>query len=68
MKQTIQVSGMKCPHCEARVEKQLGRLEGVASVKASHENACVELDYDPAVLSADESVETIADCGFEANL
>ncbi|MBR1539140.1 MAG: heavy-metal-associated domain-containing protein, partial [Bacteroidales bacterium] len=62
------VSGMKCPHCEARVEKQLSRLEGVVSVKASHADACVELDYDPAVLAADEIVETIADCGYEASL
>ena len=59
---------MKCPHCEARVEKQLSRLDGVASVKASHVDASVVLDYDPDVLSADEIVETIADCGYEAEL
>ena len=68
MKQRIQVSGMKCPNCEARVERQLSRLEGVSAVKASHEKGCVEVDYDPATVSAGELAETIADCGFEAVL
>lgn len=68
MKQIIKVEGMRCEHCEARVEQTLSKMEGVASVKASHVNNSVEVDYDPAKVSATELADTIEDCGYAATL
>ena len=34
MEKKIMINGMMCAHCTAHVEKALGTLEGVASVKA----------------------------------
>ena len=68
MKQTIKVTGMKCQHCEAKVETALGKIDGVAVVKADHENNKVDVDYEPTRVSAAELAETIEDCGFEATL
>ena len=68
MKQTIKVEGMRCEHCEARVEQTLSKMEGVASVKASHEKSCVEVEYDPAKVSATELADTIEDCGYSVTL
>ena len=31
----LKVEGMHCPKCDARVEKAVGAIEGVASVKAT---------------------------------
>lgn len=41
---TIKVSGMMCPRCEARVEKAVAAVEGVTSVKASHEQGEVVVE------------------------
>jgi copper chaperone len=68
MKQTINVKGLRCSHCEAKVEKALGELEGVTGAKADREQCMVEVDYDPATVSQEELVETIDDCGYEASL
>ena len=68
MKQQIKVEGMRCEHCEARVEKALGSLDGIASVKANHAANSVEVDYDPAKVSAADIADTIEDCGYKATL
>lgn len=68
MKQTIKVEGMRCEHCEARVEQALAKISGVAAVKASHEQNCVEVDFDPAQVSATDIADTIEDCGYAATL
>ena len=36
MEKTIQIEGMMCPHCEARVKKLLVEMDGVASANVSH--------------------------------
>ena len=37
MELTLNIEGMMCPHCEARVRKALEALEGVESAVVSHE-------------------------------
>ena len=56
MKITLNIKGMMCPHCEARVKKALEAVEGVISADVSHEkgNAVVEV-------SEDVSEKTLAD-------
>ena len=46
--ETITVTGMHCPKCAARVEKAVGAIAGVESVRADHEADKVELVYDGA--------------------
>ena len=38
MKKTMQIEGMLCGHCEARVKKALLALEGVSDAAVSHES------------------------------
>ena len=40
----IKVAGLMCPRCEARVEKAVAAVEGVTSVKASHEKGEVVVE------------------------
>ena len=35
--ETIKVTGMHCPKCDARVEKAVAAIAGVESVRADHE-------------------------------
>ena len=43
---TMEVSGMMCAHCEARVKKALEAVEGVVSANASHESGTVVVETD----------------------
>lgn len=45
---TLTVTGMHCPKCTARVEKAVGALDGVESVRASFEDDRVDVAYDGA--------------------
>ena len=42
---TLKVTGMHCPKCDARVEKAVGAIAGVESVRADHESDSVTIAY-----------------------
>ena len=48
MKKTMNIEGMMCIHCEARVKKALEAVEGVTEAVVSHEagTAIVEMAQD----------------------
>ncbi|HIY82844.1 MAG TPA: heavy-metal-associated domain-containing protein [Candidatus Rubneribacter avistercoris] len=48
VRKTVRVRGMHCPKCDARVEKAVGAVAGVESVRADHESDEVEMAYDGA--------------------
>lgn len=67
MTKTMEIKGMMCEHCEARVKKALEAIDGVESVVASHEanNAILTLskDVDDAVLTkavVDQDYEVVS--------
>lgn len=59
MEKIMNIEGMMCPHCEARVKKSLEALEGVAEAVVSHESgtAKVELSSDISDEILRETVE-----------
>jgi copper ion binding protein len=61
---SIKVNGMKCNGCENKVHTGLGGLDGVISVKASHQGKQVDVEYDPAKIDIEEIEDAIVDAGF----
>lgn len=62
MKKTLHITGMMCPHCEARVKKALEAVEGVSLATPSHQTgtAVVELSgetSDEALKAAVEAAD-----------
>ncbi len=59
MVKTLNIEGMMCVHCEARVKKALEALEGVASAEVSHEKgtAVVTLTADITDAALKKAVE-----------
>jgi len=45
-KQTFEVAGMTCAGCEAHVESEVNKLDGIISIKASYENANTIVEFD----------------------
>src|SRR5215212_3385378 len=64
----IPVTGMTCASCVRRVERALGKKEGVsgASVNFAAEKATAE--YDPRATSPEELVETVRGAGYGADV
>jgi copper chaperone CopZ len=60
MKKIIEIGGMSCGHCQARVEKALNSIDGV--------EAKVELKKNRAVVTLNKEVEdkTLSDAVVEA--
>ena len=46
VKYTFTVEGMTCTGCEAHVESEVNKLDGILSVKASYEGANTVVEYD----------------------
>ena len=62
----LAITGMTCASCVARVEKRLGKLDGVtASVNLATERAHVTY---PATMTPDELVQTVEASGYGASV
>ena len=61
---TVEIEGMMCPHCEARVKKALESLDGVKEAVVSHEkgNAVVTLG---SPVADSELTRAVTDAGYE---
>jgi Cu+-exporting ATPase len=59
------IAGLHCSLCTGTIEKAMGRLDGVGAVSVSltHEQALV--DYDPAVVPAQDVLGTLRDIGYD---
>jgi Cu+-exporting ATPase len=63
----LEITGMTCASCAARIERKLNRMEGVqASVNYATEKASVE--YDPEAVRAEDLITTVEATGYGASL
>lgn len=65
-KTILRAEGFSCPSCVGKIEKQVGRLDGVESVTVHFASARVEVVHDPALVSTDDLVAAIAKAGYVA--
>ena len=62
----LRAEGFSCPSCVAKIEKQVGRLDGVESVTVHFVSARIEIDHDPALASVEDLVAAVAKAGYTA--
>lgn len=58
-KELFSVKGMTCVACEARVEKQLKKIKGIKSAKASFSKNTVEVQYETTALPFQEMAKAL---------
>ena len=64
---SLDVEGMTCASCAARIERKLNRLDGVeATVNYGTEQAAVS--FDPGAVSVDDLIATVESAGYHAAL
>jgi copper chaperone CopZ len=60
----IVVIGMTCGGCESTVQKAVGKLSGVQSVKASHSDSTALVTFDPGQIAFEAMKAAIIDKGY----
>ena len=66
VKSMLRAEGFSCPSCVAKIEKAVGRLDGVEDVKVHFASSRIEVDHDPEVVSVDDVVAAVAKVGYKA--
>ena len=61
---TIAVSGMKCGGCENTINTAVSAIDGVLSVKSSHQDKKVDVEFDPSKTNLEAIEDAIEDAGF----
>ena len=68
MTQKYDVTGMSCAACSARIEKVVGKLEGVKSVTVNLLMNNMTVDFDENLLNHDKIIQSVVDAGYGASL
>lgn len=63
---SLEISGMSCDHCVARVRKALEGVPGVAD--ANVRIGAADVGFDPAVTSTDAMAAAVTKAGYPAHI
>ena len=63
----LRAEGFSCPSCVKKIEKRVGRLDGVDAVKVHFATARIEVDHDESKASVDDLVDAVAKAGYTAS-
>jgi Cu+-exporting ATPase len=64
----LEIGGMTCTSCAARVEKKLNKLVGVASANVNYATELASVAYDPGHVRVPDLVRTVEAAGYTAAL
>ncbi|TDC61747.1 heavy-metal-associated domain-containing protein [Actinomadura sp. GC306] len=62
----LRAEGFSCPSCVQKIEKRVGRLAGVESVKVHFASSRIEVVHDPAKTGVDDLVAAVRKAGYVA--
>ena len=65
VRESIGVNGMTCVGCEVTLEETISNINGVVSVKASHTNSEVIIEFDSTKTDINAITMSIEDLGYE---
>ncbi|MFS1512833.1 heavy metal translocating P-type ATPase [Chengkuizengella sp. SCS-71B] len=65
---TIQISGMTCGNCAARIEKSLGKIESIHEAKVNLAIERASVRFNQRKISIDQIIHRIEKLGFGANI
>ena len=63
---TLRAEGFACPSCVTKIEKQVGRVDGVDAVKVHFASQRIEVDHDPKTADVESLVAAVAKAGYKA--
>lgn len=63
---TVPIQGMTCAACAVRIEKVVGKMEGVASASVNFATEKATVKYDPSKVRISEIKQSIVKAGYKA--
>lgn len=64
-KAVLNVEGMSCAHCENRIKKVVGALQGISSVAVDLNGQTVTVEYGADVVTLEDIKAAIENQGYE---
>lgn len=62
----LRAEGFSCPSCVNKIEKRVGKMQGVDNVKVHFASSRIEVDHDETQSSVNDLVEAVAKAGYTA--
>lgn len=62
----LRAEGFSCPSCVGKIEKQVGRLDGVENVEVHFASGRVEVDHDQSKVSVDDLIAAVDRAGYKS--
>ena len=62
----LRAEGFSCPSCVNKIEKRVGKMQGVDNVKVHFASSRIEVDHDESKVSVDDLVAAVAKAGYKA--
>lgn len=67
-KERFNITGMTCAACQANIERNVSKLDGIKNVSVNLLANNMTAEYDETVLSSDKIIETVVSIGYGAEL
>lgn len=67
-KDLFDITGMSCSACSTRIEKVVGRMQGVENISVNLLKNCAYVNYDEAVVTSDAICTKVEKAGFGMSL
>ncbi|ELZ2781440.1 copper chaperone CopZ [Listeria monocytogenes] len=64
-KLTLNVEGMTCSYCEARVTKALSEVNGVKSAVVSLDEGTATVEFEKGQVTEDALIDAVEEAGYE---
>ncbi|EAC2401517.1 copper chaperone CopZ [Listeria monocytogenes] len=61
----LNVEGMTCSHCEARVTKALSEVNGVKSAVVSLDEGTATVEFEKGQVTEDALIDAVEEAGYE---
>lgn len=68
MKTLLRSDELNCPSCIAKIEKALGRLDGVTHARVHFATGRIEVEHAAEQVKAERLLSAVRDVGYEARV
>jgi len=63
---TVKIPNINCGHCTSTIEREVGELEGITSVKADKENKMVTIEWNEPPITWTKIADLLNEIGYPA--
>ncbi len=62
----LKITGMSCAACSAKIEKRLGKMEGVSAAAVNLATEKANVEFDPSIVKVSDIINVVGNLGYQA--